>query len=138
MKRIVIDTNCLVAILPALSPYHQVWKDFLEGELEFCVTTEILLEYEEIISAKTSPYFAAVIIKALINSKNLIRVNPAWRFQLIKVDLDDNKFIDCAVCGQADYIVSEDKHFRSISNVQFPPINIIRLKDFCKKLKAGT
>lgn len=49
MRRIVIDTNCLIAILPSKSPYHKVWTDFLEQQLEICVSNEILMEYEEII-----------------------------------------------------------------------------------------
>lgn len=103
MRRIVIDTNCLLAILPTLSPYHQVWTDFLEGHLEICVSTEVLFEYEEILSVKTSPYFADIIIKTLLNRTNLVRVNPTWHFGLITADPDDNKFVDRAVCGQAEY-----------------------------------
>ena len=102
MRRIVIDTNCLLAILPSKSPYHKVWTDFLEGELEFCVSNEVLIEYEEILSQKTSPFFADAIIKTLINKRNLVRVSPFWRFRLIENDPDDNKFVDCAVCGQAE------------------------------------
>lgn len=52
MRRIVIDTNCLLAILPSQSPYHKVWTDFLENNLEICVSNEVLMEYKEILSAK--------------------------------------------------------------------------------------
>ena len=85
MRRIVIDTNCLLAILPTHSLYHQVWADFLEGKLEICVSTEVLFEYEEILSEKSSPYFADIIIKTLINRSNLVRVSPTWHFNLIDV-----------------------------------------------------
>ena len=40
MRRIVIDTNCLLAVLPSKSPYHNVWTDFLEGRIELCVSNE--------------------------------------------------------------------------------------------------
>lgn len=105
MRRIVIDTNCLLAILPSASPYHKVWTDFLEGKLEFCISTEILMEYEEILSQKTSQFFADAIIKTLLNRKNLIRVTPTWRFNLITLDPDDNKFVDCAIAGMAEILV---------------------------------
>ena len=104
MRRIVIDTNCLVAILPSKSPYHKVWTDFLEQQLEICVSNEILMEYEEIISEKTSPAFAEAIIKTLINKPNFIRVYPTWRFGYIVADPDDNKFVDCAICGRAELL----------------------------------
>jgi predicted nucleic acid-binding protein len=47
-------------ILPSKSPYHHIWTDFLNGNLEICVSSEILLEYEEIISEKISSNFAAL------------------------------------------------------------------------------
>ena len=81
-----------------------------------CVSNEILLEYEEIISQKTNQYFADLVINTILNKPNVIRVSPSWRFDVIKTDPDDNKFVDCAVCGGAEYIVSNDKHFRRIGH----------------------
>ena len=134
MRRIVIDTNCLLAILPSKSPYHKVWTDFLEGELEFCVSNEVLIEYEEILSQKTSPFFADAIIKTLINKRNLVRVSPVWRFRLIENDPDDNKFVDCAVCGQAEYLVSNDKHFTILKEIGFPQLRLLKLQEFALEL----
>ena len=71
MRRIVIDTNCLLAILPTHSPYHKVWTDFLMNRIELCVSNEVLSEYEEILSDKTSAFFANAIIKTLLNKENL-------------------------------------------------------------------
>ncbi len=130
MRRIVIDTNCLVAILPSKSPYHKVWTDFLEQQLEICVSNEILMEYEEIISEKTSPAFAEAIIKTLINKPNFIRVYPTWRFGYIVADPDDNKFVDCAICGRAELLVSNDKHFNVLKDIGFPYVKVLRIQDF--------
>jgi putative PIN family toxin of toxin-antitoxin system len=136
MRRIVIDTNCLLAILPSRSPYHCVWTEFLADRLEICVSNEILMEYEEILSEKTSPSFADAIIQALLNRKNLVRVSPVWRFNLICQDPDDNKFVDCAVCGQAEFLVSNDKHFGMLRNVSFPPITLVTIQEFVETLKS--
>jgi putative PIN family toxin of toxin-antitoxin system len=130
MRRIVIDTNCLIAILPSKSPYHKVWTDFLEQQLEICVSNEILMEYEEIISEKTSPAFAEAIIKTLINKPNFIRVYPTWRFGYIVTDPDDNKFVDCAICGRAELLVSNDKHFNILKDIGFPYVKVLRIQDF--------
>jgi putative PIN family toxin of toxin-antitoxin system len=130
MRRIVIDTNCLVAILPSKSPYHKVWTDFLEQQLEICVSNEILMEYEEIISEKTSTAFAEAIIKTLINKPNFIRVYPTWRFGYIVTDPDDNKFVDCAICGRAELLVSNDKHFNVLKDIGFPYVKVLRIQDF--------
>ena len=134
MRRIVIDTNCLLAILPSQSPYHKVWTSVLENRIEICVSNEILMEYEEILSEKTSPFFANVIIETLLNKKNLIKVTPVWRFRLITADPDDNKFVDCAICGQAEYLVSNDNHFNILRKVKFPVVNILRLQEFSAQL----
>ena len=134
MRRIVLDTNCLLAILPSRSKYHKVWTDFLENRLEICVSSEILAEYEEIISRKTNSTFANLVINTLLNKENLIRINPTYRFNLINIDPDDNKFTDCAVCGQAECIVSNDRHFKVLKEIFFPPITLFTLQEFCEEL----
>ena len=53
MRRIVLDTNCLLQALPSCSPYHKVWTEILAGHVCLCVNTEILNEYEEIIAQST-------------------------------------------------------------------------------------
>ena len=130
MRRIVLDTNCLLAVLPSQSPYHNVWTDFLEGQLELCVSNEILSEYEEVLSIKTNPAFAEAIIKTLINKRNLIRITPTWRFRLIESDPDDNKFVDCAICGQSELIVSNDKHFDILKSINFPYVKVMRIQEY--------
>ena len=131
MRRIVIDTNCLLAILPTASRYHRVWTDFLENRIQICVSNEILMEYEEILSEKTSPFFAKAIIKTLLNKRNLVRITPTWRFGLITQDPDDNKFVDCAICGRADFLVSNDRHFNVLNQVEFPKVNLVTLQTYC-------
>jgi len=135
MRRIVIDTNCLVAILPSKSPYHKVWIDFLERRLEICVSNEILMEYEEIISEKTTPAFAEAIIKTMINMPNFVRIYPTWRFNYITTDPDDNKFVDCAICGRAELLVSNDKHFNVLKDMRFPYVKVLKIQDFIQLLK---
>ena len=92
------------------------------------------MEYEEILSEKSSPFFAEAIIKTLLNKKNLIRISPVWRFNLIIQDPDDNKFVDCAICGQAEYLVSNDKHFQILNTVFFPSVTVIRIQDFVTQM----
>ncbi|MCQ2250301.1 MAG: putative toxin-antitoxin system toxin component, PIN family [Bacteroidales bacterium] len=132
MRRIVLDTNCLVMALPTQSPYHKIWSDFVKGKLEFCVSTEILFEYEEILAKKISQYFAEIVMNSLLNAPNLIRIEPQWRFNLINADPDDNKFVDCAICGNAEYIVSNDKHYAILNTIDFPVVNLLEIKDFVK------
>ena len=127
-------TNCLIAILPQRSPYHEVWNNFIDRKLELCVSTDILLEYEEILGRLTSSEFADTVIKAIINQPNIHRVETTYFFNLIKQDPDDNKFVDCAICGSAEIIVSNDRHFDVLKKIDYPIIKVEKLQDFVKEL----
>ena len=37
----------------------------------------------------------------------------------ITSDPDDSKFVDCAICGQAEYLVSNDNHFKILNDIKF-------------------
>jgi predicted nucleic acid-binding protein len=61
--------------------------------------------------------------------------SPYFRFDLIKKDRDDNKFVDCAIAANAHYIVSEDKDFRVLKKIDFPKVEVLSLEKFRKKLE---
>jgi len=113
-----------------------VWTEFVEGKVAWCVTTEILSEYMEILEEKTNAWFAEVIVNAIVNNENTIRVSPSFFFNLIQADPDDNKFVDCAVAANAKYIVTEDHHFNVLKNVSFPSVAILNIDDFLKEIEG--
>ena len=116
--------------IPSKSPYHNVFMSFLRGEYILCITNEILLEYEEIISSKTNAKVAANIINAILSRDNIIFINPVYRFRLIESDPDDNKFVDCAIHSNAKYIVTQDKHFDILRSIVFPKLEVIDIDTF--------
>lgn len=63
MKRIVLDTNCLLMSIPKGSPYRIVWDAFLEGRFVLCISNEIIEEYSEILSNKTTSSVASNVIR---------------------------------------------------------------------------
>ena len=127
---VVLDTNCLVQSISQRSNYYPVWKSFIAGEYDLCVSSEILEEYEEIIGRLMSPLAAKLVVEAILKAPNTRRLDPHFRFRLIEKDPDDNKFVDCAISVGADYIVSEDAHFRILETILFPKVYVIRLDDF--------
>jgi len=137
MRNVVLDTNCLLVCIANSSKFHSVWTAFLNEEFRLCVSNEIMTEYEEILARKTSPAFAEMIIQIILNSENVDFVNPTYRFGLIVADPDDNKFVDCAVIANADYIVSQDTHFDILKTINFPKVNVIRIEEFTEELKKG-
>jgi uncharacterized protein len=132
--RVVIDTNCWLAILPLTAAYHSILENLLLGDFDLVVTNEIVLEYEEIFKRKLKPSTVISFLALLDNLPNLVEINVSFNFELIKVDLDDNKFVDCAIAGQADFIVTEDRHFRILRKIPFPKVSILTLDSFFKKL----
>ena len=133
-RNVVIDTNCVVQILGKHSLYHAIWKAFISKQFTWCISNEILSEYEEILTDKASSKVSELFTQLLMQSSNVRRVEPYFRFHLIHQDEDDNKFVDCAIIAGADYIVSEDSHFRILKDIPFPRVNVISLNDFYNEL----
>lgn len=129
MLKVVIDTNSLIQMLGAKSPYHFLFTKFLSDEFTLCVSTEILLEYEEILKEKASANVADLFMKVILYSRNIIRKEPYYKFNIIKSDVDDNKFVDCAIVSQADFIVTDDGHFKEVALTPFPKVDVISLEE---------
>lgn len=134
MRLVVIDTNCLVQMISLHSPYRPIWNAFLLGKFQLCISNEILEEYQEIIEQQTTSHIAENIILLILNKKNVTFVDPHFRLGLITEDPDDNKFVDCAFAANADYLVSNDKHFTIIHNIPFPRLNLVRMADFLETI----
>ena len=136
MRRIVLDTNCLLMTLPSKSRYHRIWTEILDGQIELCVSTEILNEYEEILSQHSSSELAQSVIQALLNRPSVIKVTPTFFFNLIVADPDDNKFVDCAICGTAELIVTNDAHFNVLKAIEFPVVDVKSIQEFVVELES--
>ena len=134
MRYIVLDTNCLLQALPSKSPYHKIWTDVLDGKISLCVNTDILEEYEEVISRKSTSEIARNIVEAIANLSTTTFQNTYVHFELLPADSDDNKFVDCAVASDAEYIVTNDKHFNPLKEIPWPKVKIIKITEFIKQL----
>ena len=74
------------------------------------------------------------MVNAIVRSPFTRFYTSHFRFRLIEQDPDDNKFVDCAIVAGADYIVSEDAHFRVLEEIPFPKVYVIRLQRFVEEL----
>ena len=134
MRRIVLDTNCLLQSLPSKSPYHKIWTDVLCGKISLCVNTEILDEYEEILSQKINSEVATNVVEAIARLHTTTYQKIYVHFGLIQDDEDDNKFADCAVASGAEFIVTNDKHYNILKRTPWPDIKVMNIKEFIKML----
>ena len=134
MRRVVLDTNCLLQALPSRSPYHKIWTGILAGRIRLCVNTEILNEYEEILAQKTTAEIAHNVVEAIARLHTTEFQEVFIHFGLIEADADDNKFVDCAVAADAEYIVTNDTHFNILKHIDWPKLNVTTIKDFARQL----
>ena len=128
--RIVLDTNIVLVMISKRSPFRWVFDAFLDGKYTLCVTTDILAEYAEIVENHIGAVAAQDFLAIIEEAENVVFVTKYFHWHLIKADPDDDKFVDCAVACNANFIVSEDKHFRVLKQIDFPKINVLTLKEF--------
>ena len=135
MLNIVLDTNVLLVSVSERSPYHWVYRSLIEGRYRLCITTAIAYEYESIVTKHMSVRVAEYVLEFMEIAPNVSWIDRYYRWRLIKADPDDDKFVDCAVAGRVDFLVTEDKHFNVLREVSFPKINIIGVEEFRKYLE---
>lgn len=133
---IVLDTNVLLMAVSSRSVYHKVWQAFLDGDYTLCVTNEIVEEYVEVLARNINIRVAEVVVYTILTRWNVRKLDPHFRFRMIKADEDDNKFVDCAIVANAGYIVTEDHHFDVLREIKFPAVNIIGIEDFVRLLNT--
>ena len=123
----------MLQTLPARSPYHKIWTDILCGKISLCVNTEILNEYEEILGQKMTKEIAHNVVEAIARLHTTKFQEIYIHFRLIEKDLDDNKFVDCAIASNAEYIVTNDTHFNVLKEIDWPKVMVLTIKEFANQ-----
>lgn len=93
------------------------------------------MEYEEIIGKHLGEDLAKNILQLIENAPNVRWITKYYKWNLIKNDADDNKFVDCAIAGDAKFLVSDDKHFNVLKDISFPLVSLLKAADFLEELK---
>ena len=121
--RVCFDTNCFIRIFSRAPVFTRIRIALLRGRIVAIVSNEILFEYREMIERKSSvPWRNYQSLLASLESLGFIQnISPQFRFNLIVGDPDDNKYCDCAITGDADYVVSYDQHLNSLRNSGYKP-----------------
>jgi hypothetical protein len=109
-----------------------------DNEIEMVLSEKIIEEYIKVLEYDE--------IKKKVKEKNLKMrrtvekivsiseiINPQDKIQAVKEDPDDDKFLECALEGKAEYLVSRDKHLLKLRS--YKGIKIIKPEEFLKILK---
>lgn len=111
--RAVLDTNVLISGVITTGVSHDVLLLGFRGAYQLVVTVETLTEFRDTLykypekfhldddeiqrEVETIRYFAEFVV-------------PDVSISAVEDDPDDDKFLDAAVAGEVDYLVSGDRH----------------------------
>ena len=135
--KVVVDTNVMLVSINPGSRFNPVFRQAISGQYNLCISNSILLEYEEIFTKRINFKMAELALVALINSPFVFRHDPRISWRLITADPDDDKFSDCAIAANSDYLVTNDRHFDVLKQTPFPKLRIISVEAFLEIITSG-
>ena len=133
MKRkpkLVLDTNIFISALLGSQTTSQILDLWVNGEIDLAFSDEIISEIREVLDRpkfrnRIDPVSAAKLISLL--SIIGIGVNPTRRLQACR-DPKDDFLLECAVEGNADYIITGDQDLLCLNH--FEGIQILEPSEF--------
>jgi putative PIN family toxin of toxin-antitoxin system len=110
MIKAVADTNVYISAILFGGKSEKIRKLAREGKAEILISEFILAEIAGVLKRKFNwlDWQISEVIKDTMAITTLI--TPAVTLSVIKEDEPDNRVLECAVEGQASYIVSGDEH----------------------------
>jgi putative PIN family toxin of toxin-antitoxin system len=132
--RTVLDTNVLVSALLFYGQPSRLVPLWQQDEIVFLISRDVLNEYLHVLAY---PKFRLTDteIKALVDSEVLPFTEPVrvqTRLRAVAEDPSDDKFLELAVEGKADFIISSDKHLLRLS--PYTRIEIIPVAGFLERM----
>lgn len=122
MKRTVLDTNIIIssALGGALVLILERWD---KGAFTVIVTSDILREYFEVLNRPKFKLKQETIDKITRYIYQFSEfVIPEEKIKLIEADPADDKFLEAAIAGKVDFIVSGDTHLLELKEFRSIPI----------------
>jgi len=117
--RVVLDTNVLISGIFFSGLPFKILTHWRKGNFTAVISEPIILEYTRVveeISAKFPQIDIHEILELFILNSEIVDIGD------LKIteceDPDDNKFLECAIAGNCDIIVSGDKHLLKLRAYQ--------------------
>jgi len=126
MIRVVADTNIFISAL-MFGGLPGAFLDLAFLPVFTLVTSPVLLdELDEKLRLK---FGLSSTDADLVRSKleaNADLISTVETLKIVKADPDDDRVLECAVAGRADYIVSGDRHLLKLGSYDDIPILTVR------------
>lgn len=141
MIRVVIDANVFVsaAIKPGSNP-DKIIDLVKQGKLTLMISKDILAEIKKVLLSEKIRRVQNLTEKKINQSLREISraavITPGrLHIQAVKDDPQDNKYLECAIEGRADFIISGDHHLTDLKT--FQGIKILAPAAFLKLLTGS-
>ena len=134
MKRVVLDTNIFVSMAMGghVGKINDEWR---AGKFIIVVSEDIVSEYLDVLQRpklRLKSRTIATIVNRVYRKAEFVA--PEEKILVILADTTDNKFIEAAIEGKTDYIVSGDKHLLDLK--AYKSIPIITAREFIDILET--
>lgn len=130
MLRVVIDTTVWVSGIFWHGLPHRILEMWKAGDFEIIVSEAILTEIERKLNQKATEFkMETEVVNEWLDLiiGEAVFVQPLERIQVCR-DPDDDLFLEAAVEGRADFIVSGDKDLTDMG--EFREIKLVKPRQF--------
>jgi len=135
--RVTADTNVYVSALNFGGMPERFLRLAESGSIQLVTSDVILAEVAKTLSGDKFAWPKPEIERALRQLSRIADcVKPVHSVDIIKVDPSDNRILECAEAGNADYIVTGDKrHILPLGS--YAGIPIVKLAEFLRLRQAS-
>jgi len=126
MIRVVLDTNVVISGLFWKGNPHRLLMACKERKLKMVTSVDLLEELKTVLLREKKFGLNEKKVKEIITAIAQVSeiVVPKERLSVIKEHLSDNRVLECAKEGNAQYIISGDKHLLSLE--EYKGIKIVK------------
>lgn len=130
MIKAVLDTNILISSLFWKGAPYKIVQEGIKGAFIILSSVEILEETRNKLITKFQfpPENSDDFIEIITLNSTIVKTTI--KLSIVREDFTDDKIVECASEGTANYIVSEDKHLLKIK--KYNKIKIVSPKEFIK------
>jgi len=128
-SKVVLDTNVFISALGWKGASHKIFNECINGNLELFLSLDIFDEIKRVLKYPKFKFSKSEIneyLDQILEVGSLVETE--MKVNVIKADPSDNKFLECAITVDADYLISRDPHVLEIK--EFRGIKIISPEDF--------
>ena len=129
--KVVLDTNIFISGIFWKGSSNKVITNWKEGKFTLVTSLEAVSEIIKVLKdfkIKLSDEMIKEWVDLIV--RNSMIVEPKEKIEAVKDDPKDNIFIETAVAGNVDYIISQDNHLLKLK--EFRGIKIITPEEFNK------